>query len=132
MQPGVRLGPSTILAQLGAGGMGEVYRATDTRLDRTIAVKVLKPHVSESATGVLRFQREARAISKVNHPHICALYDIGEQDGVQYIVMEYLDGETLAHRLLRGPLPLDQVLRFAIEIAGALDHAPGRESSTVI
>ena len=132
MQPGVRLGPYTILAQLGAGGMGEVYRATDTRLDRTIAVKVLKPHVSESATGVLRFQREARAISKVNHPHICALYDIGEQDGVQYIVMEYLDGETLAHRLLRGPLPLDQACASPSRLPAPSTMPTGRESSTVI
>ena len=103
--------------------MGEVYRATDTRLDRTVAVKVLKPHGAESAKGVQRFQREARAISKVNHPHICGLYDIGEQDDVPFIVMEYLDGETLAHRLLRGPLPVDQVLRLGIQIADALDHA---------
>ena len=123
MQPGVRLGPYTILARLGAGGMGEVYRAIDTRLDRTVAVKVLKPHGAESAKGVQRFQREARAISKVNHPHICGLYDIGEQDDVPFIVMEYLDGETLAHRLLRGPLTVDQVLRLAIQIADALDHA---------
>ena len=102
--------------------MGEVYRARDTRLDRTVAIKVLPPG-SSTPTRTQRFAREARAVSKVNHPHICTLYDIGEQDGVQFIVMEYLEGETLAQRIRRGALPLDQVLRHAIEIADALAHA---------
>ena len=119
---GKTLGPHQILDRLGAGGMGEVYRAKDTRLDRTVAIKILL-----SGTGnpkqTQRFAREARAVSKVNHPHICTLYDIGEQDGVQFIVMEYLEGETLAQRLRRGALPLDQVIRYAIEIADALAHA---------
>ena len=123
MRSGVQLGPYAIISRLGAGGMGEVYRATDTRLDRTVAVKILKPEKSQDAKGIQRFQREALAISKVSHPHICALYDVGEQAGVQFIVMEHLEGETLAQRLGRGALPLDQVLRLAIEIAGALAHA---------
>ena len=123
MRPGVQLGPYAIMSRLGAGGMGEVYRATDTRLDRTVAVKILKPEKSQDAKGIQRFQREALAISKVSHPHICALYDVGEQGGVQFIVMEHLEGDTLAQRLGRGALPFDQVLRLAIEIAGALAHA---------
>ena len=123
MRSGIQLGPYAIISRLGAGGMGEVYRATDTRLDRTVAVKILKPEKSQDTKGIQRFQREALAISKVSHPYICALYDVGEQGGVQFIVMEHLEGETLAQRLARGPLPLDQVLRLAIEIAGALDHA---------
>ena len=123
MRTGVQLGPYAIVARLGAGGMGEVYRATDTRLDRAVAIKILKPHRPQNPRAVQRFQREALAVSKVNHPHICALYDIGEQDGVQFIVMEYIEGETLAQRLTRGALPLDLVLRLSIEIADALDHA---------
>ena len=102
--------------------MGEVYRARDTRLDRTVAIKVLPPG-SSTPTRTQRFAREARAVSKVNHPNICTLYDIGEQDGVHFIVMEYLEGETLAQRIQRGALPLDQVIRYAIEIADALAHA---------
>jgi Tol biopolymer transport system component len=102
--------------------MGEVYRAQDTRLDRTVAIKIL-PAGSSTPTRTQRFAREARAVSKVNHPHICTLYDIGEQDGVQFIVMEYLEGETLAQRIRRGAMPLEQVLRYAIEIADALVHA---------
>ena len=100
-----------------------MYRAKDTRLDRTVAIKILTPHGLGNPKQVQRFEREARAVSKLNHPHICALYDIGQQDGVQFIVMEHLDGETLARRLTRGALPLDQVLRYAIEIADALAHA---------
>jgi len=118
MRSGVQLGPYAIISRLGAGGMGEVYRATDTRLDRTVAVKILKPEKSQDTKGIQRFQREALAISKVSHPHICALFDVGEQGGVQFIVMEHLEGETLAQRLGRGALPLVQVLRLAIEIAG--------------
>ena len=123
MTIGTQLGPYAILAPLGAGGMGEVFRAKDTRLDRTVAIKILTPHGLGHPKQVQRFEREARAVSKLNHPNICALYDIGQQDGVQFIVMEHLDGETLARRLTRGALPLDQLLRYAIEIADALAHA---------
>jgi Tol biopolymer transport system component/predicted Ser/Thr protein kinase len=120
---GMRLGPYEILSPLGAGGMGEVYKARDTRLDRTVAIKVLPPHLSASAESRQRFEREAKTISQLSHPHICALYDVGNQDGVEYLVMEYLEGETLADRLARGPLPLEQMLRYGIEIADALDKA---------
>src|SRR5882757_1324601 len=120
---GKRLGPYEILSSIGAGGMGEVYRARDTRLDRTVAIKVLPTHVADRSELRERFEREARTIASLNHPHICTLFDIGQQDGINYLVMEYLEGETLAWRLLKGPLPLDQVLRYAIEIADALDKA---------
>ncbi len=103
--------------------MGEVYKARDTRLERTVAVKVLPSHLSASAEVRQRFEREAKTISQLSHPHICALYDVGNQDGVEYLVMEYLEGETLAERLVRGPLPLEQTLRFGIEIADALEKA---------
>src|SRR5246500_5228871 len=105
---GSRLGPYEILAPLGAGGMGEVYRARDTRLDRTVAVKVLPRHLSDRADLRERFEIEARTVSSLSHPNICTLHDIGKQDGIDYIVMEYLDGETLASRLTRGPLPLEE------------------------
>ena len=120
---GSRLGPYEILAPVGAGGMGEVYRARDTRLDRTVAVKVLPEHLSQNAEVRQRFDREAKTISSLSHPHICGLYDVGHQDGVDYLVMEFLEGETLADRLSRGRLPTEQLLRFAIEIADALDKA---------
>src|SRR5205823_13172389 len=107
----------------GSGGMGEVYRARDTRLGRTVAVKVLPSHLSASPEVRQRFEREAKTISQLSHPHICALYDVGNQDGVEFLVMEYLEGETLSNRLARGPLPLEQMLRFGIEIADALDKA---------
>jgi serine/threonine protein kinase len=103
--------------------MGEVYRAKDTRLNRTVAIKVLPGQVSNRADLRQRFEREARAVSSLNHPHICALYDIGHQNGIDYLVMEYLEGETLAQRLIKGALPLDQVLRYAVQIADALDQA---------
>ncbi|OLE66805.1 MAG: hypothetical protein AUG09_05665 [Acidobacteria bacterium 13_1_20CM_2_68_7] len=103
--------------------MGEVYRARDTRLDRTVAIKILPGHLSDNAELRQRFEREARAVSSLNHPHICTLHDIGHQDGVEFLVMEYLEGETLADRLRKGPLPRDQFLRTAIEIADALDRA---------
>jgi serine/threonine protein kinase len=120
---GTRLGPYEILGAVGAGGMGEVYRARDSRLDRIVAIKVLPAH-SAGQDGVReRFEREARAISSLNHPHICVLHDVGHQDGTDYLVMELVEGGTLAARLTKGPLPLDKVLRYAIEIADALDKA---------
>jgi eukaryotic-like serine/threonine-protein kinase len=112
-----RFGPYEIIALLGAGGMGEVYEARDTRLDRTVAIKICKGRINE------RFEREARAISSLNHPHICALYDIGHEDSVEFLVMEYLEGESLEARLRRGALPIEEALRIAIQIAGALDAA---------
>src|ERR1700731_4678137 len=121
--PGRRLGPYEILSSIGAGGMGEVYRAKDTRLDRIVAIKVLPPHLADSPELKERFEREARTIASLNHPHICTLHDIGHQDGTDFLVMEYLEGETLAQRLNKGPLPLEQVLQYAIEIADALDKA---------
>ena len=120
---GTRLGPYEIQAPLGAGGMGEVYKATDTRLDRTVAIKVLPEHVADHPDLRQRFEREAKTISSLNHPHICTLHDIGQQDGTDFLVMEYLEGETLAARLTKGPLPTDQMLRYATEIADALDKA---------
>src|SRR5579864_2136874 len=123
---GTQLGPYEILSAIGAGGMGEVYRARDTRLERIVAVKILPDHLSDRAELRERFEREARSIASLNHPHICTLYDIGQQDGTDYLVMEYLEGETLAERLKKGPLPLDQVLQYAIEIADALDKAHRR------
>jgi eukaryotic-like serine/threonine-protein kinase len=120
---GTRLGPYEILAPLGSGGMGEVYRAKDTRLDRTVAIKILPAHLSTNADYKQRFEREARAISSLTHPHICGLYDVGSQNGTEFLVMEFLEGETLAHRLSKGPLPTDQMLRYAIQIADALDKA---------
>ncbi len=120
---GTRLGPYEILTPLGAGGMGEVYRARDTRLDRTVAIKILPPHLSEDPILRQRFEREARAISSLNHPHICLLYDVGKQDGTQFLVMECVEGETLAKRLEKGPLPLEQALKYGMQIADALDKA---------
>ena len=121
--PGRRLGPYEILSAIGAGGMGEVYKARDTRLDRIVAIKVLPTHLADRSELRERFEREARTIASLNHPHICTLFDIGQQDGIDYLVMEYLEGETLAQRLLKGSLPLEQVLQYAIEIADALDKA---------
>src|ERR1700704_381409 len=123
LTPGTKLGPYEIQSPLGAGGMGEVYRARDTRLDRIVAIKVLTCSVVTSPELKQRFEREARAISSLNHPHICTLYDVGHQDGTHYLVMEYLEGETIGQRLEQGALPLDQALRCAIEIADALDKA---------
>ncbi|PYT19609.1 MAG: hypothetical protein DMG57_44750 [Acidobacteria bacterium] len=121
-----RLGPYEILSALGAGGMGEVYRARDTRLDRVVAIKILPTDRSSSPQVRERFEREARVISSLSHPHICALYDVGHQDGIDYLVMEYLEGKTLADRLKKRRLSLEQVLQYAIEIAGALDSAHRR------
>ena len=125
--PGTRLGPYEVIATIGAGGMGEVYRARDTRLDRDVALKILAGHVAREPNGRERFEREARAVSRLNHPHICTLHDVGSADvgGLEhrYLVMEMLEGETLAARLRRGALPVDQALRYAIQIADALAAA---------
>jgi Tol biopolymer transport system component len=118
-----RLGPYQILAPLGAGGMGEVYRAHDTRLGRDVAIKVLPAHLASTPEARARFEREARTISQLNHPHICTLYDVGHQDGIDYLVMELLEGETLAHRLEKGSLPVAEVLTLGAQIAQALDRA---------
>src|ERR1700693_2046698 len=127
LSTGTRLGPYEILTPLGAGGMGKVYKARDSRLDRTVAIKVLPEHLSQKPQLRERFEREARAVSSLNHPHICTLHDVGKQGDVDYLVMEYLEGETLAQRLKSGPLALDRVLRLAIEVASALDHAHRHE-----
>src|SRR6516162_6209383 len=123
---GTHLGPYEILAPLGAGGMGEVYRARDTRLERTVAIKILPAHLSCDPVRKQRFEREAKTISSLNHPHICVLYDVGHQDGTDYLVMECVEGETLAKRLEKGPLPLEQVLKYGAQIADALDKAHRR------
>jgi serine/threonine protein kinase len=117
---GTKLGPYEIQSLLGAGGMGEVYRALDTRLDRTVAVKVLASHLSSSPELKQRMDREGRAISSLNHPHICQLYDIGSQSGTDYLVMEFLEGETLAERLRKGAMPLNEILKVGIAVAEAL------------
>ncbi|MBI4479181.1 MAG: protein kinase [Acidobacteria bacterium] len=123
LTPGTMLGPYEILAQIGAGGMGEVYKGRDTRLERIVAIKVLPSHLANNPELRERLRREAETIANLQHPNICVLYDIGEQDGTQYLVMEYLEGESLAQRLFKGPLPADQLLRYAIEISDALDKA---------
>ena len=120
---GTKLGPYEILSPLGAGGIGEVYKARDTRLDRFVAIKILPEALAADPEFRERFDREARAVAALSHPHICPLFDIGQQDGVDFLVMEYLEGETLAARLNKGALPLDQALQYAIEIADALDKA---------
>jgi serine/threonine protein kinase/Tol biopolymer transport system component len=123
LAPGTKLGPYEIGAPLGAGGMGEVYRARDTRLDRTVAVKILPQEMSKDPARKQRFEREAKIISSLNHPHICVLHDVGAQDGIDYLVMECVEGETLSKRLKKGPLPLEQVLRYGAQLADALDRA---------
>jgi len=123
LSAGTKLGPYEVTGPLGAGGMGEVYRARDTRLERTVAIKVLPQQLSNDPIRKQRFEREAKTISSLNHPHICTLHDIGSQDGVDYLVMECVEGETLAKRLEKGQLPLEQVLKFGSQIADALDKA---------
>jgi eukaryotic-like serine/threonine-protein kinase len=123
LAPGLRLGPYEIVAAAGAGGMGEVYRAHDSRLNRDVAIKVLPDHLSANPELRERFEREARAISQLSHPHICVLYDIGKHGSADYIVLEFLEGETLGTRLRKGPLPVDQVLKYGAQIADALDKA---------
>ena len=120
---GTRLGPCEILAPLGAGGTGEVYRARDTRLERTVAIKILPAHLSCDPIRKQRFEREAKTISSLNHPNICVLYDVGNQDDVDYLVMECIEGETLAKRLEKGPLPAERVLKYGAQIADALAKA---------
>ena len=120
---GTRLGPYEVLGPLGAGGMGEVYKARDTRLDRTVAIKILPPEFSADPDRRARFEREAKTIAGLSHPHICTLHDVGEHNGSTYLVMEHLQGETLAGRLEKGRLPLDQALSVATEIADALAGA---------
>src|SRR5688500_6966375 len=120
---GSRLGPYEILAPIGAGGMGEVYRARDTRLGRDVAIKVLPSHLSAEPRLREHLEREARAISQLSHPNICTLHDLGRQDGVDYLVLELLEGESLADRLARGPMSLPQVIRYGAEIARALHRA---------
>src|SRR6266567_2944565 len=123
LSPGTKLGPYEIQSALGAGGMGEVYRALDTRLDRAIAIKILPDHLSQNPEAQQRFDREARAISSLNHPNICTLYDVGHQDGTDYLVMEFLEGETLADRLAKGPLPVSQILKYGTDICEGLERA---------
>jgi Tol biopolymer transport system component/predicted Ser/Thr protein kinase len=123
LDPGTKLGPYEVQAAIGAGGMGEVYRARDTRLGRDVAIKVLPQHLSSDLELKERFDREARAISSLNHARICTLHDVGHQDGVDFLVMEYLEGETLAERLRRGALPLKETLKIAMEVCEALDTA---------
>lgn len=123
IKSGTRFGPYEIIAPAGAGGMGEVYRAKDTRLNRTVAIKILPSHLSSNPDLRQRFEREARAVSSLSHAHICTLHDIGIQDGTMYLVMEFLEGENLADRLSKGPLPLEQTLKYGIQIADALEKA---------
>ncbi|MGB9243150.1 MAG: protein kinase, partial [Candidatus Acidiferrales bacterium] len=126
LAPGTQLGPYEILAPLGAGGMGEVYRARDIRLERTVAVKILPAQFASDPVRKQRFEREAKTISNLNHPNICVLHDIGHQDGVDYLVMECVEGETLTKRLEKGPLQLERVLEFGVQIADAVDKAHRR------
>jgi eukaryotic-like serine/threonine-protein kinase len=123
LNAGSQMGPYEILSPIGAGGMGEVYKARDSRLNRTVAIKVLSHQMSDVTELKQRFEREAQTVAGLNHPHICTLYDIGHQGAVDYLVMEYLDGETVAQRLERGPMPVDAVLKYAVQIADALDKA---------
>src|SRR5258706_6877951 len=120
---GTKLGPHEILAPIGAGGMGEVYKARDTRLDRIVAIKVLPEQFAANLELKQRFEREAKAISQLTHPHICTLYDVGNEGGVEYLVMEFLEGESLAQRLENGAIPPVQVSSYGIEIADALEQA---------
>jgi eukaryotic-like serine/threonine-protein kinase len=123
LAPGTRLGPYVIAASIGSGGMGEVYKATDTRLDRTVAIKVLPEHVASDPHLKQRFEREAKTLAALSHRHICPVHDVGNQNGIDFLVMEYLDGETLEQRLKKGALPLDQALQIGIQIADALAAA---------
>ncbi|MCH7750258.1 MAG: serine/threonine protein kinase [Acidobacteria bacterium] len=121
LSPGTRLGPYEIESPLGAGGMGEVYKARDTRLNRTVAIKVLPDHFATDPNLKQRFEREARTVAALNHPHICTLYDIGSQDGVDFLVMEHLEGETLRDRLARGPLRVAEAMPLALTLVTTLE-----------
>ena len=123
IEAGSHLGPYEIVSAIGAGGMGEVYRARDKRLERTVAIKVLGPDLSGNPEYRQRFEREARTVAALSHPHICPVYDIGAHEGLDYLVMEYLEGDNLASRIAKGALPIEEALRYAIQIAGALDQA---------
>ncbi len=123
VQAGTRLGPYEIVAPLGEGGMGEVFEARDTRLNRRVAVKLLRSEFAAASDRRARFEQEARAIASLAHPHICTLYDVGREQDIEFLVMELLDGQTLDVRLGRGPLPLQEAIRTAIEVADALDCA---------
>src|SRR4051812_13629787 len=123
LAPGTRFGAYEIVGPLGAGGMGEVYRARDTRLERTVAIKVLNSQLVASTELRARFEREAKIISQLQHPHICVLHDVGSENGAEYLVMEFLDGEALAEKVKRGPLPVAELLKIATEIADALSRA---------
>src|SRR5687767_14542695 len=116
LAPGARLGPYEIVSPLGAGGMGEVYVARDSRLDRTVAIKILPPEFSADAGRRARFEREAKVIASLSHPHICTVHDVGDHEGIGFLVMERLEGETLADRLARGPLPLHEAIVCAGQI----------------
>src|SRR5512139_256338 len=120
---GSRLGPYEIVAPLGAGGMGEVFRGRDTRLGRDVAIKVLPPGFAQNEQFRARFEREAKTISSLNHPNICTLFDVGHEDGTHFLVMELIEGDSLADRIQKGPLPLDQVLRYGSQVADALERA---------
>ena len=123
LERGTRLGPYEIRSAIGAGGMGEVYEARDTRLDRVVAIKVLPAHAAQDVQFRERFEQEARAISQIDRPHICALYDVGTEQDISFLVMQYLEGETLADRLARGALRVDEALGYGMQIADALDKA---------
>jgi serine/threonine protein kinase len=122
-QPGSRLGPYELQAPIGAGGMGEVWRGKDTRLDRSVAIKILPAGFAEDVERRQRFEREAKTISSLNHPHICTLFDVGHEGDAHFLVMELVEGESLADRLQKGPLPLDQVVKFGAQVAEALSAA---------
>src|ERR687889_717464 len=126
LSPGQSLGPYTIQAPLGSGGMGEVYRARDSRLNRDVAIKVLAPHMAADATALVRFEREAQALAALSHPGIVAIYDVGRHDESAYVVMEFLEGETLRARLASGPIGIRKSLDYAIQIAYALAAAHER------
>jgi serine/threonine protein kinase len=132
LTPGARLGPYEVIGPIGAGGMGEVYRGRDTRLRRDVAIKVLTPAVSADPTRRKRFEVEARAIAALSHPHICPIYDVGAEGELQYLVLELVQGETLAARLKRGPMPLAEVLTRAVEMADAMATAHRAASSIAI
>src|ERR1051325_7790296 len=123
LSSGTKLGPYEIQSPLGAGGMGEDNRARDTRLERTVAIKILNSSLTATPELKARFEREAKVISQLQHPNICVLHDIGSQNGTDFLVMEFLEGETLADRLRKGPLATDELLKIAIQIANALDKA---------